>query len=171
MGHRVGPDHVRMLAKQQHMNDVLKHVVHALDKDTLLVVLGDHVMDRKDDHGGDSDIFHIKHSLAKHLHTVRDSKSISCQRSHFFLDILFLLTTSERLFRNFFWWDLSGSQFTKSLYINARQVHACLTPNRTALRAVSSMAYRAPWQLLGHVSMPASQRTGQKRQSMSPVSR
>jgi len=45
-----------MLAKQQLMNDVLRRVVDALDKDTLLVVLGDHGMDRKGDHGGDSDL-------------------------------------------------------------------------------------------------------------------
>ncbi|KAH9995319.1 hypothetical protein BJV77DRAFT_1059736 [Russula vinacea] len=41
---------------QQQMNDVLKRVVDALDKDTLLVVLGDHGMDRKGDHGGDGDL-------------------------------------------------------------------------------------------------------------------
>ena len=38
------------------MNEVLKHVVDALDQDTLLVVLGDHGMDRKGNHGGDGDL-------------------------------------------------------------------------------------------------------------------
>ncbi len=52
IGHFLGVDHVTMLARQQQMNDMLKHVVHALDKDTLLVVLGDHGMDRQGDHGG-----------------------------------------------------------------------------------------------------------------------
>jgi phosphatidylinositol glycan class O len=56
VGHRVGPDHPTMLAKQREMNDVLQRVVDVLDDDTLLVVLGDHGMDRKGDHGGDSDL-------------------------------------------------------------------------------------------------------------------
>ena len=56
VGHRVGPHHPMMLAKQQQMNDVLKRAVDALDQDILLVVLGDHGMDRKGDHGGDGDL-------------------------------------------------------------------------------------------------------------------
>jgi phosphatidylinositol glycan class O len=53
VGHRVGPDHPSMKAKLQQMNNVLKRVVELLDDDTLLVVLGDHGMDRSGDHGGD----------------------------------------------------------------------------------------------------------------------
>lgn len=53
VGHRVGPDHPSMKAKLQQMNDVLTRVVELLDDDTLLVVLGDHGMDRSGDHGGD----------------------------------------------------------------------------------------------------------------------
>ncbi|PFH53640.1 hypothetical protein AMATHDRAFT_1276 [Amanita thiersii Skay4041] len=53
VGHRVGPDHPSMRAKLQQMNDVLSRVVNALDDETLLVVLGDHGMDRSGDHGGD----------------------------------------------------------------------------------------------------------------------
>lgn len=53
VGHRVGPDHPSMKAKLTQMNDVLKRVVDLLDDDTLLVVLGDHGMDRSGDHGGD----------------------------------------------------------------------------------------------------------------------
>jgi phosphatidylinositol glycan class O len=49
VGHRVGPNHPTMLGKQQQMNDVLKRVLDLLDNDTLLVVLGDHGMDRKGD--------------------------------------------------------------------------------------------------------------------------
>src|SRR6266404_3248239 len=56
VGHRVGPDHPTMLGKQQQMDDVLRRVVDLLDNDTLLVVLGDHGMDRKGDHGGDGDL-------------------------------------------------------------------------------------------------------------------
>ena len=35
------------------MNHVLTRVVEKIDDDTLLVVLGDHGMDRSGDHGGD----------------------------------------------------------------------------------------------------------------------
>ena len=53
VGHRVGPDHPSMKAKLRQMNDVLTRVVETMDKDTLLVVLGDHGMDLSGDHGGD----------------------------------------------------------------------------------------------------------------------
>jgi len=38
------------------MDDIPKRIANALDQDTLLVVLGDHGMDRKGDHGGDGDL-------------------------------------------------------------------------------------------------------------------
>ncbi len=56
VGHRVGPDHPSMLAKLQQMDDVLRRVVEKMSEDTLLVVLGDHGMDRTGDHGGDGDL-------------------------------------------------------------------------------------------------------------------
>ncbi|KAL0948244.1 hypothetical protein HGRIS_010842 [Hohenbuehelia grisea] len=56
VGHRVGPDHPSMRAKLTQMNDVLTRVVELLDDETLLVVLGDHGMDRTGDHGGDGDL-------------------------------------------------------------------------------------------------------------------
>jgi len=52
VGRRVGPDYPTMLAKQQHMNDVLKRVVNAIDQNTQLFILGDHEMDRNRDHSG-----------------------------------------------------------------------------------------------------------------------
>ncbi|CAK5277559.1 unnamed protein product [Mycena citricolor] len=53
VGHRVGPDHPSMKTKLEQMDGVLRRVVELLDEDTLLVVLGDHGMDRSGDHGGD----------------------------------------------------------------------------------------------------------------------
>ncbi|CCL98860.1 uncharacterized protein FIBRA_00867 [Fibroporia radiculosa] len=53
VGHRIGPDHPTMRAKLTQMDDVLRQVVSFLQDDTLLVVLGDHGMDRRGDHGGD----------------------------------------------------------------------------------------------------------------------
>jgi phosphatidylinositol glycan class O len=56
VGHRMGPDHPAMHSKLKQMNDVLTRVVELLDDDTLLVVLGDHGMDRSGDHGGDGEL-------------------------------------------------------------------------------------------------------------------
>jgi len=54
-GHRYGPNHPAMAAKLEQMDMVLRDVVEALDDETLLVVMGDHGMDGKGDHGGESD--------------------------------------------------------------------------------------------------------------------
>ncbi|KZO95486.1 alkaline phosphatase-like protein [Calocera viscosa TUFC12733] len=54
VGHRLGPDHPAMRAKLLQMDSVLRQVVALLQEDTLLVLLGDHGMDPKGDHGGDS---------------------------------------------------------------------------------------------------------------------
>jgi phosphatidylinositol glycan class O len=54
-GHRYGPNHFAMTTKLQQMDDVLRKIVAALDEETLLVVMGDHGMDQKGDHGGESD--------------------------------------------------------------------------------------------------------------------
>ncbi|KAG2133743.1 hypothetical protein DEU56DRAFT_859098 [Suillus clintonianus] len=53
-GHRVGPDHPILREKLEQMNDFLRDVVAAMDDDTLLIMLGDHGMDRMGNHGGDS---------------------------------------------------------------------------------------------------------------------
>ncbi|KAH8171990.1 type I phosphodiesterase / nucleotide pyrophosphatase domain-containing protein [Sarocladium implicatum] len=54
-GHRYGPNHPAMTAKLQQMDDFVKRLVESIDDDTLLVVMGDHGMDGKGDHGGESD--------------------------------------------------------------------------------------------------------------------
>ncbi|KAF2755698.1 alkaline phosphatase-like protein [Pseudovirgaria hyperparasitica] len=54
-GHRYGPDHPAMTAKLQQMNGVFHDLVNAVDNETLVVVMGDHGMDSKGDHGGESD--------------------------------------------------------------------------------------------------------------------
>ncbi|KAF9039273.1 hypothetical protein BJ165DRAFT_1393353 [Panaeolus papilionaceus] len=56
VGHRVGPDHPSMRAKLQQMDDVVRRVVNDLPEDTLLIVMGDHGMDRAGDHGGDGEL-------------------------------------------------------------------------------------------------------------------
>ena len=54
-GHRYGPDHPATNSKLREMDDVLRKVIALLDDNTLLVVMGDHGMDAKGDHGGESD--------------------------------------------------------------------------------------------------------------------
>jgi phosphatidylinositol glycan class O len=54
-GHRYGPDHPAMTAKLNQMNDLFQKMMNQLDDDTLLVAMGDHGMDAKGDHGGESD--------------------------------------------------------------------------------------------------------------------
>lgn len=54
-GHRHGPDHAAMTAKLQQMDGFVRKLVESLDDDTLLIVMGDHGMDSKGDHGGESD--------------------------------------------------------------------------------------------------------------------
>lgn len=53
-GHRYGPGHPEMERKLVEMDRVIGDVVELLEEHDLLVVLGDHGMDAKGDHGGDS---------------------------------------------------------------------------------------------------------------------
>jgi phosphatidylinositol glycan class O len=54
VGHRYGPDHFTMIDKQKQMDDFLADVMNEIDDDTLLIVMGDHGMDKTGNHGGDS---------------------------------------------------------------------------------------------------------------------
>ncbi|KAK4903510.1 hypothetical protein LTR28_001172, partial [Elasticomyces elasticus] len=51
-GHRYGPDHLAMSDKLAQMDEVVRQAISSLPDDTLLVVMGDHGMDPKGDHGG-----------------------------------------------------------------------------------------------------------------------
>lgn len=54
-GHRYGPAHSAMTAKLRQMDDFIRDLVATIDDNTLLVVMGDHGMDSKGDHGGESE--------------------------------------------------------------------------------------------------------------------
>ncbi|EPQ61924.1 Bgt-5314 [Blumeria graminis f. sp. tritici] len=54
-GHRYGPNHPAMASKLHQMDAILRNVTSVIDDKTLLVVMGDHGMDEKGDHGGESD--------------------------------------------------------------------------------------------------------------------
>ncbi|THC98171.1 hypothetical protein EYZ11_002327 [Aspergillus tanneri] len=53
-GHRYGPDHPAMASKLREMDQVIRDLIEKVDDSTLLVVMGDHGMDAKGDHGGES---------------------------------------------------------------------------------------------------------------------
>lgn len=53
-GHRFGPHHAEAQRKLAEAEVLLQNVVDRLDDDTLLVVMGDHGMTDRGDHGGDS---------------------------------------------------------------------------------------------------------------------
>ncbi|KAK5988973.1 GPI ethanolamine phosphate transferase 3 [Cladobotryum mycophilum] len=54
-GHRYGPNHPAMTAKLEQMDGFIRKVTDSIDDNTLLIVMGDHGMDSKGDHGGESD--------------------------------------------------------------------------------------------------------------------
>ncbi|KAL5612585.1 hypothetical protein BROUX41_004320 [Berkeleyomyces rouxiae] len=54
-GHRYGPEHAAMASKLGQMDKFLREVTEKIDEKTLLIVMGDHGMDSKGDHGGESD--------------------------------------------------------------------------------------------------------------------
>ncbi|KAL2828227.1 hypothetical protein BDW59DRAFT_143381 [Aspergillus cavernicola] len=53
-GHRYGPNHPAMAAKLNQMDQTIRELMTKIDDNTLLVVMGDHGMDSKGDHGGES---------------------------------------------------------------------------------------------------------------------
>ncbi|KAI8823600.1 uncharacterized protein EV422DRAFT_493802 [Fimicolochytrium jonesii] len=54
-GHRYGPDHPAMGDKLTQMNGIIKNLISKIDEETVLFIIGDHGMDDKGDHGGDSE--------------------------------------------------------------------------------------------------------------------
>ncbi|OJT03980.1 GPI ethanolamine phosphate transferase 3 [Trametes pubescens] len=156
VGHRVGPDHPTMRTKQQQMDDVLRRVVDLLDDDTLLVLLGDHGMDRKGDHGGDGDhetsaalwvyskgpqLQHPKAAIPTHLLTTRFFPGATVANRHIqqidLAPTLSLLLGLPIPFNNLgtvvpelFWHDKAGKDYTRALSLNARQVKQYLQTYR-----------------------------------------
>lgn len=54
VGHRFGPHHPVMTEKLLQMNNLIKLITQKMNKETLLIVMGDHGMTNNGDHGGDS---------------------------------------------------------------------------------------------------------------------
>uniref|UniRef100_V5EG11 Uncharacterized protein n=1 Tax=Kalmanozyma brasiliensis (strain GHG001) TaxID=1365824 RepID=V5EG11_KALBG len=56
VGHRFGASHSKMKVKLEEMQLLLKNITDAVDEETLVVVMGDHGMDERGDHGGDAEL-------------------------------------------------------------------------------------------------------------------
>lgn len=54
-GHRYGPNHPEMTKKLRQMDGFIRDLAATIDDQTVLIVMGDHGMDSKGDHGGESD--------------------------------------------------------------------------------------------------------------------
>ena len=54
-GHRYGPDHPAITGKLRQMDRQMRDIMNLIDDRTLLVIMGDHGMDTRGDHGGESD--------------------------------------------------------------------------------------------------------------------
>lgn len=55
-GHTYGPEHRRMGAKLRETDEYIQSIIPLIDDRTLFMVFGDHGMDSKGDHGGDSQL-------------------------------------------------------------------------------------------------------------------
>lgn len=56
VGHRLGASHPRMKVKLQEMEAYMDRLLDSLPDDALLVLMGDHGMDERGDHGGDGEL-------------------------------------------------------------------------------------------------------------------
>ncbi|KAI0084547.1 hypothetical protein BDY19DRAFT_909752 [Irpex rosettiformis] len=158
VGHRVGPDHPVMKTKLEQMDRVLRDVVELLDDDTLLVLMGDHGMDRKGDHGGDTEMevtaamwFYSKgrsllHPSAQiHERLIPYSLFPGANVSHRSIQQIDLVPTLSLLlglpipYNNLgsiipelFWEDQEGRRFEEALKLNAAQVRDYLQTYRAS---------------------------------------
>ncbi|KAF7374645.1 GPI ethanolamine phosphate transferase 3 [Mycena sanguinolenta] len=158
VGHRLGPDHPNMKDKLLQMNDVLKRVVELLDSDTLLVVLGDHGMDRSGDHGGDGtfetssamwiysksaelsiDPFAIPSGLLQYTTFPKAPTSHRSIQQIDLIPTLSLLLGLPIPFNNLgtvipelFYRDRNGASLTRALEINVAQVKSYLDAYRSS---------------------------------------
>ncbi|TFK80922.1 hypothetical protein K466DRAFT_667433 [Polyporus arcularius HHB13444] len=156
VGHRVGPDHPTMKTKLTQMDDVLRRVVDVLHDDTLLILMGDHGMDRKGDHGGDGDhetsaalwvyskgpqLVHPKASIPSFLLSTRVFPDATVEHRHIQqIDLAPTLSLALGLpipFNNLgtvipelFWHDKAGKDYTRALSLNAMQVKRYLDTYR-----------------------------------------
>ena len=157
-GHRVGPDHPTMKAKLEQMNDVLTETVALLDEDTLLILIGDHGMDRTGDHGGDGELevstgvwIYGKGPTLSHFPSAIPADILpevtfsGCKVPHRAIQQIDLVPTLSLLlglpipFNNLgsiipelFSWDRKGTSLTRALELNAAQIRKYLDAYRAS---------------------------------------
>jgi GPI ethanolamine phosphate transferase 3 subunit O len=56
VGHRLGASHPRMRSKLEEMQQFLEFIIGSLPENALFILMGDHGMDEKGDHGGDGEL-------------------------------------------------------------------------------------------------------------------
>ncbi len=158
VGHRLGPDHPTMKAKLAQMDVVMRRVVELLDDDTLLILMGDHGMDRKGDHGGDGDLetsaalwvyskgpqlVHPKASIPDWLLSTRLFPGASVEHRQIQqIDLAPTLSLALGLpipfndlgtvIPEIFWHDKAGTTYTQALALNAKQVNQYLGTYRAS---------------------------------------
>ncbi|KAI0804684.1 hypothetical protein BC629DRAFT_1590921 [Irpex lacteus] len=158
VGHRLGPDHPTMKTKLEQMDQVLRDVVDLLDDDTLLILMGDHGMDRKGDHGGDTELevtaamwFYSKgrsllHPSAQiHERLAPHALFPGAFVSHRSVQQIDLVPTLSLLlglpipYNNLgsiipelFWEDKDGKRFNEALKLNAAQIRKYLHTYRAS---------------------------------------
>ncbi|KAI0739549.1 hypothetical protein C8Q80DRAFT_1261195 [Daedaleopsis nitida] len=158
VGHRLGPDHPTMKTKLTQMDNVLRRVVDLLDDDTLLILMGDHGMDRKGDHGGDGDhetsaalwvyskgppLAHPNAAIPSFLLSSRVFPDASVTHRHIqqidLAPTLSLLLGLPIPFNNLgtvipelFWRDPTAKDYTRALTLNALQIKRYLDTYRAS---------------------------------------
>ena len=158
VGHRIGPDHPTMKAKLEQMDEMVRGIVELLDDDTLFVLLGDHGMDTKGDHGGDGEL-ETSASLwiySKNRRLVDPNALIPPSHTSYHtypgttvphrrvqqIDLvpsLSLMLGLQIPFNNLgtvipelFWDDLQGTRFERALELNAAQIKSYLDTYRSS---------------------------------------
>ncbi|KAI0795859.1 hypothetical protein C8Q75DRAFT_744129 [Abortiporus biennis] len=158
VGHRLGPEHPIMKTKLEQMDNVLRKVVQGMDDDTLLVLMGDHGMDNKGDHGGDSElevsagmwIYSKKHNLSDtrakipsnllkyHTFPASSVPSRSVQQIDLVPSLSLLLglpipfNNLGTVIPELFWDSKDGKRFKNALEINSVQVKRYLEAYRNS---------------------------------------
>ncbi|TCD66047.1 mannose-ethanolamine phosphotransferase gpi13 [Steccherinum ochraceum] len=158
VGHRMGPESPVMKTKLLQMDNVLREVVDAMDDDTLLILLGDHGMDSKGDHGGDGvletsaglwfygkgrPLVNPKVTIPDQYKTYRTYPGSTVPHRHVqqidLLPSLSLLMGLPIPFNNLgsiipelFWLEDTGETFKKALGANALQIRQYLDTYRAS---------------------------------------
>ncbi|ORX95060.1 hypothetical protein K493DRAFT_315198 [Basidiobolus meristosporus CBS 931.73] len=74
-GHRYGPNHPSMGQKLTQMNQMIATTLEQIDDETIVLIMGDHGMDAKGDHGGDSPL-EVESTLFVHFKNAEGQRQL-----------------------------------------------------------------------------------------------